>query len=163
MYVSKIKLDPTHWNGIKLVELLRFNNLINVVCINGSWCTSLRNRKFLRKFIPVQKPKEKRSAVEDFNFILTINRSTPSAPAMLPSVSVVEKPSTERAYPSQQRTPTSQALVPPSNITDGTTPLLSARQENTPPTSTIPCQLESSSPAPAKLLTLPSPKENQCP
>ena len=33
MYVSKIKLDPTHWNVIKLVELLRCVNLINKLFI----------------------------------------------------------------------------------------------------------------------------------
>ena len=71
---------------------------------------------------------------------------------ILPSInricgeSVVETPSTERAHPPQQITPTSQALIPPSNTTYGTTPLLPARQENLPPTSTTHCQLESQSP-----------------
>ena len=65
---------------------------------------------------------------------------------MLPTESVVEKPSTGRVHPPQQGIPTSQALISPSNTTDGTTPLLPARQENLPPTPMIHHQLKSPSP-----------------
>ena len=116
---------PLKWDKTgRIVEIWQFDPY--VVGIDESGHTSLRNRKFLQKFLPIQKPKEKRSVVEHFKFFSTINRPIPSVPATIPSESVVGKPSTERDHPPQQRTPTSQTLVPPSSTTDVSTPLLLA-------------------------------------
>ena len=91
-----MKWDKTGW----IVEIWQFDQY--VVCIDGSGCNSLCNRKFLWKFLPVQKPKEKRSVVEDFKFLPTINRPTQSVPATIPPESVVDKLSTELAHPPQK-------------------------------------------------------------
>ena len=43
MYVSKIKLDPTHWNGINLAKLLRFDNfdmLFRLMVLDALHCVT---------------------------------------------------------------------------------------------------------------------------
>ena len=59
MFTSRIRLELIPWNGTRLV------------CLDGSGCSSLQNRKFLSKFLPVQKCRERHSIIQDLKFFLT--------------------------------------------------------------------------------------------
>ena len=152
-FQNQIGPHPLKWDKTgRIVEVRQFDQY--VVRTDGSGRTSMRNRKFLRKFVPVQKPKAKRSVAEDFRFLPTITRSTTSVPTT-PPVIVVEKSSTEQTQSPRPDNLTSQNLAPPSATTDGVPPaLLPDSPVTISPTPLHPCQLQSppqeSSPKPTR-------------
>jgi len=55
---------PTKWDKTgQIVEVRQFDQY--VIRMDGSGRQSLRNRRFLRKFIPVQQPAKRRSILQD--------------------------------------------------------------------------------------------------
>ena len=112
-----LKWDKTGW----IVEVWQFDHMLFVL-MDWDVPTSMHNRKFLRKFVPVQKPKAKHFVAEDFRFLPTITRSTTSVPTT-PPVIIVEK-STEQTQSPRPDNLTLQNLAPPSATADGVPPAL---------------------------------------
>ena len=86
---------PLKWDKTgQIVEIRQFDQY--VVCVDVlDIFPSITGNSFENS--SRSKSPRKNVVVEDFKFLPSINRPAPSAPAMLPSESVVETPSTERA------------------------------------------------------------------
>lgn len=103
---------PLKWDKTgRIVEVRQFDQY--AVRIDGSGRTSLRNRKFLQKFVPVQQPKEKRSVFEDLRFLPAITRPTLSVPVITPPASTVEHSLPQRTQIPANENRTSRTPVLP--------------------------------------------------
>ena len=126
---------PNKWDRTGIViEVRQFHQYL--IRIDGSGRQTLRNRKFLRKFIPMYQPPERRSILEDIACL------PPNSPPGRDDPATSPLPST------QNPTPTSPGL-------------LHSRDDQTPPATPVRSDVEVSAPPPSP--TNYSPVHNQPP
>lgn len=75
---------PNHWDRTGVViEVRQFHQYL--IKVDGSGRQTLRNRKFLRKYIPVSQPPQRRSILEDLPQQANTDVNTSEVPQSLPT------------------------------------------------------------------------------
>ena len=94
-------LHPTKWDHTGVViEVRQFHQYI--IRMDGSGRHTLRNRKFLRKYIPVYQPAKRRSILED---IAHLHPTLPSDDTTTSPKSPTDRPPTPFHTPRKDTTP----------------------------------------------------------
>ena len=82
---NQVGLFPRRWDRTgQIIEVKQFNQYL--VRVDGSNRVTLRNRKFLRKFIPVYEPKTRLTIHDDLRY-LPVKSSTTLTPTNAPELS----------------------------------------------------------------------------
>ena len=149
---------PNKWDRTGVViEVRQFHQYL--IRVDGSGRQTLRNRQFLRKYIPVYQPAKRRSIIDDMTQLTPAQTQStmipplrpPSTPSRTPEHTNFTKPVTLETIP---KTPTTTPNEPSQDLTNTTTPLPTSPESSiTTPLTPIP----PSSPQPQQPLPQPSP------
>lgn len=116
---------PTKWDKTgRITEVKQFDQY--VVKTDGSGRSTLRNRKFLRKFMPVKQPADRRSILEDLKF-LPHHDNTRQAPQPVIDTPKNNSPTIPTTFPEPRAMPQS-----PDENTTPAPPLPNPGRDNAP-------------------------------
>ena len=91
---------PNKWDktGV-IIEVHQFDQYMYVVRVDGSDRITLRNRKFLRGYVPVQAPQPRRTIHDDFRQITKLPVKPATSPTLQPTTCTPTTPGPNQPTP----------------------------------------------------------------